>query len=357
MKPIINLRILGKRFEQLSRAAFFDREFHEFVLKTSAAIDHVLEDSNRYPEPVLRQLERSLWNVSPFITGNRSNDAPHETQYVLRKALREWIDVTALISSASHDNLAFYLNPADDLWKLIANALDGFPTEGYSPLVVQIGFPEAYRHRPVFCVPLFHELGHFVDFHYKISELSLLTEPLPSCPAAVNLATWRMVVLSHRREFFADLFAACYSGLASRHSLMSIAPNNPDTATHPSTKSRAGAIDAFLSGSANPHVDLVQRSLTNRGLPNLSPRFSAPELSGQFDDALTYRVSSTEELYGMFPAAWDYHEKQLATRSASWTDVNDTEHEIERTINDLTEKSLRDFEIRERWADVSSNAD
>jgi hypothetical protein len=356
MKPIVNLRILGKRFEQLSNAAFFDRDFHEFVVKTHSAIEHVLSDSGRYPEPILRQFERSLWNVSPFIAGNRSNDAPHETQYVLKKALREWVTAPALISSASHDNLAFYLNHADDLWKFIANALDGFDTGSYSPLVVQIGFPEAFRHRPVFCVPLFHELGHFVDFHYKISELTLLTETLPPVPLGLNIAAWRAIVLNHRREFFADLFAASYCGNASRDSLLSIAPTNPDTATHPSTSSRVAAIDSFLSGASNPHVELVQRSLASRGLASLKSRFALPSISGKFDDALTYRISSTDELYGMFPAAWAYFEAQLTARSASWIDERYTEYDIEKTINDLTEKSLRDFEIRERWASVPSDA-
>lgn len=355
MTPAVNLHILAKRFTQLSRSAYFDSAFKEFSQSTVGAINHVIANLAHYPEDVVRQFEAHVWRVMQFVRGSRSSDAPHETQFVLRKALSEWIPISALISSAALEELNFFLNTAD-LWDFVDRTLNLYDAKGYKPLVVRIGSPEAFKHRPVFCVPLFHELGHFVDYHHKVSELSMLIAPITPPPQGMHLQTWQAINLSHRMEFFADLFASCYCGDASNKSLLAIAPGNPDSPSHPSTARRVATVADFLVGRPNPMVTALQNALTARGLQNFSTWFLRPDLGPAFNDVLTYRIADKSELYGIFPAGWDYLHDQLATRAAPWIYADVDDYAIETTINDLVEKSIRNFEIRERWANVAPNA-
>lgn len=356
MTPNINLRILAKRFAQLSNADFFDPAFKDFVARTLRAIEHVVNEEAHYPEPIVRGFVARLWRVSPFISGNRRGDAPHETQFVLKKALNHWVKQPALISSAAHEDFEFYLKPGDDLWKYIPATLDKFDHEGYNPILVQIGFPEAYRHRPTFCTPLFHELGHFVDVTHRITETSIMVAPpqMPP-PAGVTSKAWVDLHIDHRREFFADLFSACYSGETSTKQLEVIAPSVGPTKSHPATKDRVDTVRDFLAGRPNPRVELIQATLTARGLPSLAVQYTDPDLKAQFDDALTYRIESEAELFGIFGASWKYLFEQTVTRDAPWIDGTATEADIETTVNDLTEKSIRDFEIMERWKSVTTD--
>ena len=354
MTPVVNLHILAKRYTQLSRSAYFDPAFQEFAAKTVQAINHVIDNVTYYPDDVVRQFESHIWRAMQFVRGSRSNDAPYETQYVLRKVLKDWIPDDALISSAALEEFRFFLNPAD-LWEHIGRSLDKFDTNGYKPLVVRIGAPEAYKHRPIFCVPLFHELGHFVDHHYKVSETSMLTVPPPPPQAGISREDWNYINLRHRMEYFADLFSSCYCGAASTKSLLAIAPNNPDSPTHPSTAKRVKTVDDFLHGRANSMVALIQDALKVRRLKQLSQWFAIPNVADSFDDVVTYSIPNPQELYGIYLAGWNYLHDQLEHRSAPWIEHGVDAYTIEKTVNDMVEKSIRNFEIRERWANVTAN--
>lgn len=356
MTPIVNLHILAKRFSELSRSAYFDSAFKDFAERTAKAIAHVIDNPNQYPDDVIRQFEAHVWRVMQFVSGSRTNDAPHETQYVLRKALKHWLNKDVLVSSASLEDLNFFLN-TEDLWEFIELALSKFDAEGYKPLFVRIGSPLAYKHKPVFCVPLFHELGHFVDHYYEITKSSLLLHaPGPIPPGAtINQQQWQFVNHRHRMEHFADIFAACYCGEASKKSLQAIAPNNPDSPTHPSTAKRITLIDTFLNGNTDSMIDLLQNATNARTQQILSRKFLTPDINAAFDNVLTYKISNEAELFGIFPASWEYLFKQIDNRTAQWIDNNITTHGIELTINDLTEKTIRNFEVTERWSNVSSH--
>ena len=352
MTPAVNLHILAAEFTQLSRSAFFEPAFQKFSAKTAEVIEHVLQHAADYPEDVVRQFQSHVWNVLQFVSGSRSNDAPHETQYVLRKALKEWVSEDALVSSASLNSFEFFVNLAD-FWDFVAQAIDGYDTDNYSPLVVRIGSPSAFKHRPVFCVPLFHELGHFVDHHYKISETSVLLSLAP-VPAGISLEQWQNLNIQHRMEHFADLFAACYCGEATNFSLFAIAPKNGNSASHPSTQRRIEVVDDFLAGRDNSIVNLLQDALSARKQEVLKVRFIEPNVDC-FNDVLTCKISNLEELYGIFLSSWKYLHNQIDDRSAPWITADADASTIEKTVNDLTGKSLRNYEIVERWKNVSSD--
>ena len=354
MTPLVNLHILARRYTRLSKSAYFDPAFKDFSRRTVDAIQHVLDNAQNYPDEVIRQFEQHVWRVMQFVRGSRSNEAPHETQYVLRKALKEWIPEEALISSASLEGFDFFINLAD-LWDFIDKSLDDFDKKDYKPLVVQIGAPEAFKHRPIFCVPLFHELGHFVDYQYEVSKTSLLLSQPKAPPKGVSPQDWQFVNLRHRMEHFADIFSSCYCGEAGNRSLLAIAPDHTDSPTHPATTRRVEIVDDFLNNRQNDMVDLLQAALKARTEKCLSTRFKKPDISSALNDVVTCQINDDAELFGIFLAGWEYLHDQLEKPTAPWIDAEVGSYIIEKTVNDLIEKSIRNFEIRERWKDVASD--
>lgn len=354
MTPILNLHILAEKFTQLSSAVYFDRAFREFAQRTADATHHVVQNEANYDPELVRVFQVQLWRVLQFISGSRSSDAPHEVQFTLRKALKEWSSEDALVSSASLNELNFFLDPLN-LWDFIETSLHLFDAEGYNRSVVRIASPEAYKNKSIFCVPLFHELGHYVDFRFKITDASILLSPPPPPPDGVSPAGWTAAHTNHRREYFADLFASCYCGETTNKSLSAIAPHNPAVHTHPATSDRVAVVKDFLAGRDNGIVNILQNALAARQLPELRVRFQSPDLMPAFDDVLDYRIQNDEELFGVFHASWNYLERQLAERTAPWVVEGVDTPTIERTVNDLTEKSIRNDEIRERWEVGASN--
>ena len=55
------------------------------------------------------------------------------------------------------------------------------------------------------------------------------------------------------------------------------------------------------------------------------------------------------ELHGTIGAAWSYLADNLDNRTAPWITPNHNDADIERIANDLTEKTLRNASILERW--------
>ncbi len=312
------------------------------------------EDAHKHPEKIVRKFERDLWQIVPFIKGSRSNDAPRETLFALKLALSEWVSNPVLISSSSLEELDFFLSPLD-LWATVKKYFPDLTNEDYRPFVARIGSPIAYKHRPLFCTPLFHELGHFLDISLGLTELSLIMNPIDIVPSGLNEAQFREITLNHRREYFADLFSACYCGEIAAKSLHELAPDHSASNTHPATKDRIQNINEFLTKGTNKNVEMFNSALEARKLDKLSTRFSTPNLNVAFDDFVPYQISSKEELFGIYISGWNYLFDKLKGGTGKWGELEVTDFEIEKTVNDLTEKSIRNFEIRERWKNGSAD--
>lgn len=346
MTPIVNLYILEEKFSKLTKAVYFDSTLLEFSEKTLVAIKHVIENEYVYPERLVRRFVQHVWDVVKFVRGSRTIEAPYETLYVLQKALNDWIPEGAIIGNAAQEEMRFFLNTGD-LWEFIANEFEKFNLNGfqslknYRPLFVRMGSPEAFKHRPLFSIPLFHELGHFVDHHYEISASTFLLEP-----AFANITVEED--RNYRREFFADLFAACYCGESVYECLHVASPTTGKSKTHPSTNQRGSIINDFLNLRNNSMITLLNDSCSKFAGRELSLRLNSPNIVNSFDDNVSYHIKSDEELFGLFNSGWKYFHDQIEKRTAPWIAKTATPHDIEKKINQLAEESIRKYEIRER---------
>ena len=199
-----NLSTLGASVElraSLTASAettYFSGSLHLFTTRLIEAIDHVLANEAAYGPDTVRAFASHIRSAERYLSGSTTKESPSELEYCLRHALRTRINRDFLITTALTEDQNFHFLPSDP-WQFILKTISGYDAKGFDALLVQLGVPKIYCHKPIFCIPLYHELGHFVDVYYGVTRLSLLTHSI-----------LHPTLQSHRLEHFADLFAACY---------------------------------------------------------------------------------------------------------------------------------------------------
>ena len=354
MRSRIDLYLLRDAINQLSEMTYFSKRLHDYAANVVKAIDYVLTNESDIAPDILRSFGRHVQRTYVYLAGSTTKEAPYEMEYCLAKALDRWVQRDTIITTALTNEHDFHLLPADP-WGFIKSFLPGFDTQGYDPLLVQLGLPRLYRHKPLYCLPLYHELGHFVDEQSTVTSLSMVAEPALIAIERLGLGAEytdeqkQRVESRHRKEYFSDLFAAAHVGRPSVETLVTIAPSATASATHPSTADRVELVDIFLDGRTTPLIDLFQQCLTQQDKPALTKIFTLPTMSTAFDDLRPYETADEPELHGTLSAAWTYLNDCLDNRRRPWIRPAMSDADIERITNDLTEKTIRNASIRERW--------
>lgn len=337
MRPRLDLFLIRDSLRDCQETTYFSGKLHKFTAQLLDVIEYVLQNEKSLSEDIVRAFASHALGANRYLTGSTTKESPYEIEYCLQSVVPKWSKRDCYITTALTDGRDFHFEPTDP-WAFVKTALPGFDTNGFDPLLVQLGVPRVYSHKPLYCIPLYHELGHFVDVSNGVTNLSVLIQAPNSTPE-----------YRHRMEHFADLFAASYIGRCSIRALEIIAPGNQSSATHPATADRVKLVDDFLADRQTGLIPLFQTCLQHLKLPPLQREFDPAPVKTAFDDIRTYPIATTRELHGIFGSAWNYFEDSLDNRSPPWVASAPTDADIERIINDLTEKSIRNASIRERW--------
>lgn len=138
---------------------------------------------------------------------------------------------------------------------------------------VFIKVPDLFKNHILTNIPLFHEIGHYIDRDNSISE-RVLSELLPLLQSKKSLRLKReffpdydgvdintipditIVLLSHIEEYIADVFGAQYSREYILCFASFLEANKPDRKSkdHPSYNCRKRFVDSFLNFSMNGSV-------------------------------------------------------------------------------------------------------
>lgn len=345
MRPRLDLHLISIALRNLNDSAYFDERVRDFSGHFVGAIEHVLANPGLYDAAIEQAFASLARDVQSYLSGSTNNEIPYEVVFCLADALREWgFGNTAIVTSLTEGH-NFHLRPLAP-WQFIQKSITGYDARGFSLPLVMIGVPKMYAHKPIFCVPLFHELGHFVDLSRQITRVSLMLSPPSGTPTVTDL--------QHRMEHFADLFGASFVGRSSIAALEAIAPNQPASATHPSTADRVALVDAFLAGKSDPIIDMFQKALSVRGQRPLANMFEAISVGPAFDDLRTYPPGNMKEVYGIFDSAWNYLFDAIDQHKNPWGVPQISDGYIENLTNNLTEKSVRNFAIKEAWRVANS---
>ena len=325
----------------LSRTPYLSDQLDKYVRDLVKTVDRVLKKYDKLPPNVTRAILTQIWSATKYLIGSTSKEIPYEIVYALDLARAEWKKKECLITTALVDDQQYHYNMlSSSATKLISYFLGKPP----SYELIQIALPRLYKHKPLYIVALYHELGHFLANDLKITSSSLIFYP-PKGPDPVEERY-------HREEFFADLLAACYTGRSLIFFLSAYFPDDPDCDTHPSTKRRIENIESFLDNKTNSTIDMFHDVLHKLKLPELKKRYAKPEISKTFDNIRPYDLANEEELHGILEAGWEYLQKIFATPPGRWVKMN--EFERDRQVNDLIEKSIRNKLIKTKWEDEAS---
>jgi hypothetical protein len=351
-----NLRLLDGKLQSLLDSAYFDQRVVRYIGALREIITQLMDPKLKIDNAVRSFVSLEVWKATEFIAGSAPRLQPYEMVYGLQRAVGEWFDaqkhgvvkppliVTTLVQEAN-----FYFQSVNPVFETVVRDHLGSPIE-YE--IVQIALPDVYRRKPLYSVALYHELGHFMDTRFSISENVDVLQPglaLPSmsAPAGTLAPHEKALRLRHLREYFADLFAACYCGFAIKRFLEGFAPYSGSSPTHPATYDRIQVIHAFLTDTQHSLIDAFNSALRARAQPLLQPRFRRPDLESCFDAIRPVPIESNEEVYGVLEGAWDYLDRAAEKQKEPWKSLDDMD--IERIINDLVEKSIRNRMITEQW--------
>lgn len=253
--------------------------------------------------------------------------------------ISEWLPGEFLLTTALTDEKDFHLNYHDDPWDFVQKTITNF-TDYPEGRLIFVGVPRLYKYLPLFCSALFHELGHFIDLRFGVTDAAMLAHPVEGEAGKV--------LRHHRQEYFADLLAACYVGRSIAESLQTISPDAEQTYSHPATAKRLELIEDFLTDKENGEVDMWRDVLARLKLPDLKPRFATTNLVEAFDDIRPVPIGSDAELFGLFPTGWSYMVHAINGSGPEWS-RGASQLEIVRIVSDLTEKSIRNASIRKLW--------
>lgn len=350
LRPRVDLHLVANALRQLNDSAYFEPRLRDFTRHFVAAIQHVLDNPGMYDSAIEESFAGTARSVQSYLSGSTNNETPYEVVYCLKDALTRWgLGDAAIVTTLTEDH-DFHFKPLDP-WNFIEQSITNYNAGGFRLVVAMIGVPRIYAHKPVFCVPLFHELGHFIDIRrYRVSYVSLLQNPALIAAPSGNT----QIELAHRIEHFADLFGASFVGRSSIAALETIAAAAPSSPSHPATADRTAVVDAFLGGRSHPIVDALQRALQAVGLPPLKPIFETVDVGPDFDDIRTFSPTRIEQIYGLFDSAWNYLFDAIDTKRNPWGLTPVSDGKVEGLTNDLTEKSIRNFAIRQAWNAVNS---
>ena len=334
-----------------------------YIEQLRVALDRIekLGKSSGISEDLLRYLVRGIWQSVRFLSGSTTKRIPYEVTYALHRALADWTNDSVIVTTALLEEPNYYfMGSTPDLTKWLAQLV----SVNLDDQIIQIAFPAIYRRTPAFCIPLYHELGHFVDVHLRIVDASELLHKLQVDPrrkliesefGTTDVDFVDSVLRAHRREFFADAFCACYTGDVGGDFLRAFAGNESLSQSHPSVQERTENIANVLSGAVTGTYsmlrDVVQK-FTQQDL--LVPKFSSVDVTTSFNAARPVDLSSQPDVHGIFSAGWKYLETVSKAPVGRWSKVSDVERSP--LVNGLIEKSIRNFMIREGWESAIASA-
>lgn len=334
-----NLYLLRDELASLARTPFFSKALESYLAQLIGVVGRAIDEFGSFPPEIADDISRQIWRATQYLKGGTSKSVPFEMVYALELALRDWTSHPCAITTALLDDLDYHFLGVDPTIAIRAHD----PQVRFENELIQIALPRLYRHRPLYNVALYHELGHYIDTHFRVSELSLLQNPAYSRLSPERLR----ILLNHSKEYFADLFAVSYTGVAFVKFLETLAFGAPDSFSHPATSKRVEKMENLMLGRSDPLIDAFQSALSLLKLPALAVRYRRPDIDGAFNSIRTYSIADSCELHGVLEAAWVFLESAEKQDRKPWSNIPVLE--IGQIVNDLVEKSIRNFMTVMKW--------
>ncbi|MFI5219005.1 MAG: hypothetical protein ACHQNT_05900 [Bacteroidia bacterium] len=342
------------------------------TLKAAQIIEH-----KRVLDFIFKSLE--------FLDKSTFNQIPFEIVYCLKSALNEWLNKTddfIIVTSLVNGIVEFSFDPSlvvyTDYYKIINSTYN----IDFTSKLIQINLPVYLARDYLANVVLYHELGHFIDIKYQITE-AIYNEILANYYHKKNLKDFEekdllhffpylndpiyidafkkgfrlYIFKDHIAEYFCDIFASQYIEKCSGFYLDYLTERKSDYAsTHPSTTNRNEIVDKFLNKDSSSYflnilMDAVEK-ITGKRFELRFEKYKKNDLK----ELIPVEIDNEKQLHYLFVDGWNIWLND-------WSEIkkiNNFQFELSQRkvyefINNLIEKSIGNFIITKDWEESKKN--
>jgi hypothetical protein len=326
--------------------------FHKAIEQLLEEIKSIDLSGLKAPDIQLhKELFENLFIWIEFLDNSTLNNIPYEIVRCLDAVLQDWLtkenfEKYVIVTSLQSQLLSFsYWDPELDS-QLAAYVEHRYKTKINNTLV-PINLPKHLAHDYLANVTLYHEIGHFIDRHYKITRRIVSDNILFKAMKPAQ----KLERLYHLSEHFADIFAAQYIDDKCSTYLDYIAHGYPDCDTHPATQRRVDFVRAFLDGKDDVYIKMLKDATSRITKIELRPGRYKKLLINDFESFLPAECDNTEQLHYLFIQGWDSWYNTLGNIASTFS-ISIDRH---RVINNLIEKSISNFIVKEKWKQYVPN--
>ncbi|UFH54819.1 hypothetical protein [Spirosoma sp. KNUC1025] len=363
---------------------YSDREKKDYHNKLSLLLDYIkneINNQNDYTNSFCFGIKKELdfiFKSLEFLDSSTLNLIPYETVECLNLALKDWIKpkesyiiVTSLINNTDRFSFDPSLIEDTNIYETI-HVKYGIKFEHK---LIQLNIPKSLSRDYLINVVHYHELGHFIDINYSISDPvaweivdkwlrgdfknKQRVKILKYFPSLEHLDADTYIdskefdnIKSFLREYFSDLFASQYVGKCFDNYIMYLdEESDQDGIEHPSASKRSEVVNAFLKNERNIIVTMLNKSIKNvlSNRKRFSCKYDLPSMK-DFKAFLPPVINNVNQLHGLMILGWQLWE-------SNWEDVKismnmeDIPSSLEKykIINNLIEKSIGNYIISNKW--------
>lgn len=334
--------------------------FHEKLGELFSNVIISLDFSRSADLPFYRQVMDFFSSSINLLDNNTINVVPHEMIKCLNVALKDWVDDYGKYIFVTTDGqycIHLLNNSIDITYQNIRNLYGiDFPYK-----LVNVEIPKYLLRDYLTNVVLYHELGHFVDNNYKLTETilpkiliqskdDLIHSYFPYIDPAKDIHLYEKYIENHLCEYFADLFASQYAGTHFYNFLLYLEHDNPNWYdTHPNHSYRKKIVEDFLNGVSNPVLDIIKKTVKDVTKKELKVRFTNLP-TDDFYNLVPTIISNEQELHSLFKLGWDvYLSGGDNFKNANAMSYTPSQSEVYNIVNNLIEKSINNFLIVDSW--------
>ncbi len=327
------------------------------------------KDDLRFFRKVLEFFKNSL----SLLDNNTISSVPHEMIECLNAAAKQWIpDFEDYIIVMEEGPYAII--PQVENFRMFYVSLKAKLGVDFQFILLRVSMPRQLSRDYLTNVCLFHELGHFVDTKYKISQMVIfdlfsnwqggkrveiekwfidrfppfIVSALPGRSANFTVAAYTLHFLM---EYFADIFGAQYVGTNYLNYLEYLCDDvNVDDPEHPSYTKRKMMYEDFCKG---PNANIVLKLLFEKTYAvtkhGLTRRYVDLD-NGNMQHLVPTDLKNSEEMLSIFKMGWDVYMDGTEVIEKA----NNLKHPLEldqlySIVNNLMEKSISNYLITTEW--------
>lgn len=352
------------------------QQFHECLgllydelIKKDFASPEYSKDDLLFFRKVLEFFKESL----VLLDNNTISSVPHEIVECLNSAASQWLSdyddyIIVMVEGP------YAIRPQVENYRLFYVTLRAKCNVEFKYILLRVSMPRQLARDYLTNVCLFHELGHFVDTKYKISETVIyslfnywisgkrmdiekwfiarvppfLVSSDPGRPITYTPASYTLHFLM---EYFADLFGAQYVGENYLNHLEYLCDDvNADDPQHPSYTKRKLMYDDYCKGpDSNVVLKLIFEKTLEVTKHGLAQRYVEIDNNSMYSLVPTV-LKNQDEMLSIFKTGWDVY----MNGAAKIEKENKLLHplapdQVYTIVNNLIEKSISNYLIKKEW--------